>query len=72
MNSTQNDRINQITSSTLIVGVDIAKFKHVARAQDYRGVEFGKPLSLKITEKALNYLLVGSERLRRSKGSWTS
>ncbi len=42
MNSTQNDRINQITSSTLIVGVDIAKFKHVARAQDYRGVEFGK------------------------------
>lgn len=31
----------QITSSTLIVGVDIAKFKHVGRAQDYRGVEFG-------------------------------
>ncbi|TCM90823.1 hypothetical protein EV294_110180, partial [Paenibacillus sp. BK033] len=45
MNSTQNERINQITSSTLIVGVDIAKFKHVARAQDYRGVEFGKPIT---------------------------
>jgi hypothetical protein len=43
MHSTQNERINQMTSSTLIVGVDIAKFKHVARAQDYRGVEFGKP-----------------------------
>lgn len=42
MHSTQNERINQITPSTLIVGVDIAKFKHVARAQDYRGVEFGK------------------------------
>jgi len=41
MYSTQNERINQITSSTLIVGVDIAKFKHVGRAQDYRGVEFG-------------------------------
>ncbi|WP_213536351.1 transposase, partial [Paenibacillus sp. J45TS6] len=25
--------------------VDIAKFKHVARAQDYRGVEFGKPIT---------------------------
>ncbi|MBY0217788.1 IS110 family transposase [Paenibacillus illinoisensis] len=45
MNSTQNERINQITSSTLIVGVDITKFKHVARAQDYRGVEFGKPIT---------------------------
>ncbi|OME77215.1 hypothetical protein BK120_27200 [Paenibacillus sp. FSL A5-0031] len=32
-----NERINQITSSTLIVGVDITKFKHVTRAQDYPG-----------------------------------
>lgn len=45
MNSTQNERINQITSSTLIVGVDIAKFKHVARAQDYRGVGLDKPIT---------------------------
>ncbi|MBP1967101.1 transposase [Paenibacillus aceris] len=37
--------INQITSSTLIIGVDIAKFKHVARAQDNRGVELGKSIS---------------------------
>lgn len=45
MNSTQNERIIQITPSTLIIGVDIAKFKHVARDQDYRGVEFGKPIT---------------------------
>ncbi|RED54741.1 transposase [Cohnella lupini] len=45
MHFNQNQRITQITSSTLIVGVDIAKFKHVARAQDFRGVEFGKPIS---------------------------
>jgi transposase len=45
MHSNQNERITQITSSTLIIGVDIAKFKHVARAQDFRGVEFGKPIS---------------------------
>ncbi|CAM4444541.1 transposase [Paenibacillus endophyticus] len=44
MLSTQNERINQITS-TLIVGVDIAKFKHVARAQNYRGVELGRPIT---------------------------
>ena len=41
MNYNQNDKIAQITSHTLIVGVDIAKFKHVARAQDFRGIEFG-------------------------------
>ncbi|MDQ0064117.1 IS110 family transposase [Paenibacillus harenae] len=50
MHSTQNARINQITSSTLIVGVDIAKFKHVARAQDFRGVELGKPLAFENTQ----------------------
>ncbi len=45
MNSTQNERITQITSTTLIVGVEIAKSKHVARAQDFRGVEVGKPVT---------------------------
>lgn len=44
MNYKQNQRIMQITESTLIVGVDIAKEKHVARAQDFRGIEFGKRL----------------------------
>ncbi|MCY8233763.1 transposase [Priestia endophytica] len=37
MNCTQNEKLNQVTPHTLIVGVDIAKFKHVARAQDNRG-----------------------------------
>src|SRR5690625_1851276 len=44
MNYTQNKKISQITPSTLIVGIDIAKDKHVARAQDDRGIEFGKRL----------------------------
>jgi transposase len=34
----------QITSKTLIIGIDVAKDKHVARAQDDRGIEFGKRL----------------------------
>jgi len=45
MNYTQNQKISQISSHTLIIGVDIAKFKHVARAQDFRGVDLGKPLT---------------------------
>lgn len=42
MNYNQNRRIMQINEQTLIVGVDIAKEKHVARAQDFRGIEYGK------------------------------
>lgn len=44
MNYTQNQKITQISTSSLIVGIDIAKDKHVARAQDDRGYEFGKRL----------------------------
>jgi len=45
MNYNQNRKISQITSTTLIIGVDIAKHKHVARAQDFRGIELGKALT---------------------------
>ncbi|SHK20904.1 hypothetical protein SAMN02744037_01874, partial [Tepidibacter formicigenes DSM 15518] len=42
MNYTQNKKISQITESTLIIGIDIAKYAHVARAQDFRGIELEK------------------------------
>lgn len=57
MNSTQNERINQITSSTLIVGVDIAKFKHVARA--HAESSSGSQLRLRTTVKASKCSLAG-------------
>src|SRR5690606_8141415 len=38
----QNQRITRITESTLVVGADIAKKVHVARAVDFRGIELGK------------------------------
>ncbi|MGO1820514.1 MAG: IS110 family transposase [Senegalia sp. (in: firmicutes)] len=44
MNYKQNERLNQLTDETLIIGVDIAKEFHVARAQDIRGVEFRKSI----------------------------
>ncbi len=44
MNYTQNQKISQITPSTLVIGIDVAKDKHVARTQDDRGLEFGKRL----------------------------
>ncbi|SFQ14357.1 hypothetical protein SAMN05518683_13813, partial [Salibacterium halotolerans] len=45
MHYTQNQKLTQITSNTLIIGVDIAKNKQVARAFDDRGFEFGKRTS---------------------------
>ncbi len=45
MDFTQNARLAQITDQTLIVGVDVAKKKHVARAIDDRGVDLAKRLA---------------------------
>ena len=42
MNFTQNEKLNQVTADTLIVGVDIGSQMHFARAFDWRGVELGK------------------------------
>lgn len=42
MSVTQNEKIRQITESTMVVGVDISSEKHWARAFDWRGVEVAK------------------------------
>jgi transposase len=57
MNYNQNTKIAQITPQTLIIGVDIAKLKHVARAQDYRGLDFGKPLYFEKTNTGFDGFL---------------
>jgi transposase len=63
MNYNQNHKIAQITSQTLIIGVDIAKFKHVARAQDYRGLEFGKPFYFENTSSGMEGFLAWIQEL---------
>ena len=40
MNYTQNEKIEQVTESTLVLGVDIGSSEHYVRAFDYRGREF--------------------------------
>jgi len=42
MKYNQNKKIMQVTETTLVIGVDIAKHKHYARALNYRGIELGK------------------------------
>lgn len=57
MNYTQNKKITQITEKSLIVGIDIAKHAHVARAQDFRGLEYSKALTFDNSSKGFNELL---------------
>lgn len=42
MNYKQNEKINQVKESTLIVGIDIGSTTQYARAFDWRGIELGK------------------------------
>lgn len=68
MKYTQNKKLLQITEKILVIGVDIAKEIHVARAQDYRGIEFGKPLQFENTRNGLNTFLKWANELRSKHG----
>ncbi len=68
MHYTQNQKISQITPSTLIIGIDIAKDKHVARAQDDRGIEFGKRLVFENRIHGFQLLLDWMERHQKENG----
>ena len=57
MNYKQNDKINQLNEFTLVVGADIAKNKHYARAVDIRGIELGKPLAFTNLHEGFQALL---------------
>lgn len=63
-----NAKIQRITEGTLIVGVDIAKYTHVARSVDWRGIELGKPLSFENTRTGLEGLEQWLEELKHSHG----
>jgi len=45
MSLTQDEKICQVTESTMVIGIDIASEEHYARAFDWRGVELGKVFS---------------------------
>ncbi|ESU31656.1 hypothetical protein G3A_15400 [Bacillus sp. 17376] len=64
----QNDKILQLTEDTLIIGVDIAKYKHVARAQDYRGIQFGKALTFVNTHNGFTSLMDWINTLKEKQG----
>lgn len=56
MKRTQNEKISQIKISTLVVGIDIGKETHYARAFDYRGIELARLLIFSNTAEGFENL----------------
>ncbi|QQE81121.1 IS110 family transposase [Alicyclobacillus sp. SO9] len=68
MQQKQNQRIQQITDTTIIVGADIAKQTHVARAIDFRGIELGKECVFNNDDEGLTKLVTWMKELQRLHG----
>lgn len=65
MKDKKNQRIQRMTESTLIVGADIAKHIHVARAMDFRGIELGKDCVFENDRQGLTKLVTWMKGLQR-------
>lgn len=61
----QNQRIQQITEFTLVVGADIAKEIHVARGIDFRGIELGTDCVFSNDQAGMEKLLLWIKELQR-------
>jgi transposase len=57
-------RIQRITPTTIIVGVDVAKDDHWARITDYRGIDLMKPVKFHNSIDGFEKLLSRVEKLR--------
>ena len=63
MSVTQNEKIRQVTDTTMVIGVDIASELHWARAFDWRGLELGKAVKFENSAegfKAIPHRKVGA------------
>lgn len=67
MKNRTNQRLEEITDGTLIVGVDIAKKVHWARFVDYRGVEYGKAVTFKNDLKGFESIVSEANKIRNMK-----
>ncbi|MDR1563983.1 MAG: IS110 family transposase [Oscillospiraceae bacterium] len=67
MKNRTNQRLEEITVSTLIVGVDIAKAVQWARFVDYRGVEVGKAVSFRNDRQGFEFIVSKIREICNSK-----
>lgn len=68
MNYTQNTKLMSITEDTLILGIDIAKNKHVARAIDFRGFEYGKHIQFENSLNGFELLINWAKNIAETNG----
>ena len=61
-------KLEAITSSTLIIGVDIAKELQWARFVNYRGIELGKAVKFRNDQKGFANIVASIESICNSKG----
>ena len=70
MNSTQNKKLEQVKSTTMVIGIDIGSETHYARAFDWRGYEFSKKaFRFNNTEHGFADLLKWMRNIKDEQGS---
>ena len=67
MQDKQNQLIERISDTHLVVGVDIAQQFHVARAVNFRGIVVGDPLTFENNEEGFASLLNWINKLKKIK-----
>ena len=67
MRNRTNQRLEEITTDTLIVGVDVAKSVQWAQFVDCRGIEAGKAMSFKNDRQGFENIVARIEMLRNNK-----
>ena len=61
MNFTQNEKLNQVTTKTLVIGVDIGSETHYARAFDWRDWNSARYFDSPIVETVLGNFTRGQK-----------
>jgi len=67
MKNRTNQKLEEITTGTLIVGVDVAKSLQWARFVDYRGMEVGKAISFRNDKNGFENIIAKIESVCNSK-----
>ena len=63
MSVAQNEKIRQVTDTTMVIGVDIASELHWARAFDWRGLELSKAVKFENSAEGFHYFLCWASEL---------
>ena len=70
---TQNQRVQHISPTTVVVGIDIGKAQHVAQATDFRGIVLTRrSWAFANTHAGFESLRDYIQRVQRGTTAWTT